>query len=90
MNKTDLINKVAELGELSKKDAGKAVDAVLDAISESLKAGDAVQIVGFGTFKVTHKPARQGRNPSTGQTIDIAASNKVSFSPGATLKNAVN
>ncbi len=90
MNKTDLINKVAELGELSKKDAGKAVDAVLDSISESLKAGDAVQIVGFGTFKVTHKPARQGRNPSTGQTIDIAASNKVSFSPGATLKNAVN
>jgi DNA-binding protein HU-beta len=90
MNKTDLINKVAELGELSKKDAGKAVDAVLDAISESLKAKESVQIVGFGTFKVSFKPARQGRNPSTGQTIEIAASNKVSFSPGATLKNSVN
>ncbi len=90
MNKTDLINKVAELGELSKKDAGKALDAVLDAISESLKAGETVQVVGFGTFKVTDKPAREGRNPLTGQTIQIAASKKISFSPGQTLKNAVN
>jgi DNA-binding protein HU-beta len=55
-----------------------------------LKAKESVQIVGFGTFKVSFKPARQGRNPSTGQTIEIAASNKVSFSPGATLKNSVN
>jgi nucleoid DNA-binding protein len=90
MNKTDLINKVSELGSLSKKDAGLALDAVLDAITESLKAGETVQLVGFGTFKVTHKEARTGRNPSTGQPIEIAASNKVSFSPGATLKNAVN
>jgi nucleoid DNA-binding protein len=89
MNKTDLINKVAELGELSKKDAGKALDAVLDAISESLKAGESVQLVGFGTFKVSDKPAREGRNPANGQTIQIAASKKISFAAGQTLKNAV-
>jgi DNA-binding protein HU-beta len=96
MNKTDLINKVAELSNLSKKDAGIALDAVLDAISDSLISlsnepkGGSIQLVGFGTYKVTPKPARKGRNPSTGQEIDIAASNKVSFTPGATLKNAVN
>ena len=81
MNKTELINAVAEASELSKKDATKAVDAVFDAILNSLKDGDKVQLIGFGNF--------EGRNPQTGEEIEIAASKVPAFKPGKALKDAV-
>ena len=74
MNKTDLINAVAEASELSKKDATKAVDAVFDSILNALKDGDKVQLIGFGNFEVRERAARKGRNPQTGEEIEIAAS----------------
>lgn len=89
MNKTDLINKVAELTELSKKDATKAVDAVFDAISEALQNGDKVQLVGFGNFEVRERSARKGRNPQTGEPIEIAASKTPAFKPGKSLKEMI-
>jgi DNA-binding protein HU-beta len=89
MNKTDLINTVAEQSELSKKDATKAVDAVFEAISESLKSGDKVQLIGFGNFEVRERAARKGRNPQTGKEIEIAASKVPAFKPGKALKDAV-
>ncbi|CAM4501890.1 DNA-binding protein HU-beta [Paenibacillus endophyticus] len=90
MNKTDLINKVAELTDLSKKDATKAVDAVFDAISDALQSGDKVQLVGFGNFEVRERQARKGRNPQTGDPIDIAASKTPAFKPGKSLKDLVS
>ncbi|MBW7457604.1 HU family DNA-binding protein [Paenibacillus sepulcri] len=90
MNKTELIAKVAELTELSKKDASKAVDAVFDAISDSLQGGDKVQLVGFGNFEVKSREARKGRNPQTGQEIDIPASKIPSFKAGKSLKDLVS
>ncbi|MFC4777555.1 HU family DNA-binding protein [Paenibacillus sp. GCM10023252] len=90
MNKTDLINKVAELSDLSKKDATKAVDAVFDAISDALQSGDKVQLVGFGNFEVRERQARKGRNPQTGEEIDIAASKMPAFKPGKSLKDLVS
>ncbi|MHA7963606.1 DNA-binding protein [Paenibacillus oryzae] len=90
MNKTDLINKVAELSELSKKDATKAVDAVFEAISDALQSGDKVQLVGFGNFEVRERQARKGRNPQTGEEIDIAASKMPAFKPGKSLKDLVS
>lgn len=90
MNKTDLIAKVAELTDLSKKDATKAVDAVFDAISDSLQSGDKVQLVGFGNFEVRERQARKGRNPQTGEEIDIAASKIPAFKPGKSLKDLVS
>ncbi|HIW31813.1 MAG TPA: HU family DNA-binding protein [Candidatus Paenibacillus intestinavium] len=89
MNKTDLINQVSELSSLSKKDAGKAVDAVFEAIGEALQGGDKVQLVGFGNFEVRERQARKGRNPQTGQEIDIAASKIPAFKPGKQLKELV-
>ncbi len=89
MNKTDLIAKVAELTEFTKKDASKAVDAVFDAITEALKAGDSVQLIGFGSFEVRKRSARKGRNPQTGAEIQIAASNVPAFKPGKAFKDAV-
>jgi DNA-binding protein HU-beta len=89
MNKTELIAKVADLTELSKKDATKAVDAVFDAISEALQNGDKVQLVGFGNFEVRERSARKGRNPQTGQEIEIAASKTPAFKPGKSLKDLV-
>ncbi|GIP15152.1 transcriptional regulator [Paenibacillus montaniterrae] len=89
MNKTDLINQVSELSGLSKKDAGKAVDAVFGAISEALQSGDKVQLVGFGNFEVRERQARKGRNPQTGEEIDIAASKIPAFKPGKQLKDMV-
>lgn len=89
MNKTDLINQVSELSSLSKKDAGKAVDAVFEAIGEALQGGDKVQLVGFGNFEVRERQARKGRNPQTGQEIDIAASKIPAFKPGKQLKDLV-
>ncbi|MCQ6558041.1 MULTISPECIES: HU family DNA-binding protein [Paenibacillus] len=90
MNKTELIAKVAELTDLSKKDASKAVDAVFDAISDALQGGDKVQLVGFGNFEVKSREARKGRNPQTGQEIDIPASKIPSFKAGKSLKDLVS
>ncbi len=90
MNKTELVAAVAEKAEISKKDAEKAVSAVFEAIEGALIAGDKVQLVGFGTFDVKERSAREGRNPSTGETISIAASKVPSFKAGAALKKAVN
>ncbi|WLV23447.1 HU family DNA-binding protein [Aciduricibacillus chroicocephali] len=90
MNKTDLINAVAEKSELSKKDATKAVDAVFDTVAEALKDGDKVQLIGFGNFEVRERSARKGRNPQTGAEIDIPASKVPAFKPGKALKDAVN
>lgn len=89
MNKTDLINAVAEASDLSKKDAGKAVDAVFQTIMDSLKAGEKVQIIGFGNFEVRDRAARKGRNPQTGEEIEIPASKVPAFKPGKALKDAV-
>jgi len=89
MNKSELISKVAELSELSKKDATKAVESVFEAISEALKGGDKVQLVGFGNFEVRERSARKGRNPQTGQEIEISASKVPSFKPGKALKDSI-
>ncbi len=89
MTKVDLVNKVAELG-LTKKQAGDAVTAVLDGIANALQQGDKVQLIGFGSFSVKSREARSGRNPRTGDVLDIAAKNIPVFKPGAELKAAVN
>ena len=90
MNKNDLIAKVAETADLSKADAGKAVDGVFEAITASLTGGDEVRLVGFGTFSVTARAATKGRNPRTGEEIDIPASKQPKFKAGKGLKDAVN
>lgn len=90
MNKSDLIAKVAELSGLTKTDAEKAADATFDVIIAALKAGDDVRLVGFGSFSVSARPARQGRNPQTGKAITIAASKAPKFTVGKGLKDAVN
>mgnify|MGYP001316320587 FL=1 len=89
MNKSELVNKVAEITELSKKDAAKAVDAVFDAIAEALQNGEKVQLVGFGNFEVRERSARKGRNPQTGEVIEIAASKTPAFKPGKSLKELI-
>lgn len=89
MNKTELIDAIAASAELSKKDAKAALEATLDAISASLKKGDAVQLIGFGTFKVNHRKARTGRNPKTNEAIEIPASNVPAFVAGKALKDLV-
>lgn len=90
MNKNDLISAVADGSGLSKADAGRAVDAVFASIAGALKAGDEVRIVGFGSFSVAHRAASTGRNPRTGEAIQIAASKQPKFKAGAPLKAAVN
>ena len=90
MNKTDLIEIVAKEANLKKKDADAAVTAVFEAIEKALVEGDKVQLIGFGTFDVKDRAAKTGRNPSTGETIEIAASKQVKFSAGKTLKDKVN
>lgn len=90
MNKTDLVAKVAELADLSKSDADKATDAVFTAIADVLKKGDDVRLIGFGSFSVTARPAREGKNPRTGETIAIPASKAPKFATGKALKDAVN
>ncbi|MEE4216172.1 MAG: HU family DNA-binding protein [Xanthomonadales bacterium] len=90
MNKSDLIDAIAESAGLSKADAGRALDGVVDAITGALKAGSAVSLVGFGTFSVRDRAARTGRNPRTGETIKIAASKNPAFKAGKALKDAVN
>ncbi len=90
MNKSELIEAVASAADLSKADAARAVDGVIAAVTEALKAGDQVTIVGFGTFLVRQREARTGRNPRTGETIQIAASKVPAFKAGKALKDAVN
>ena len=90
MNKVDLVSAVAKQAELSKKDAGLAVEAVFDAISEALEKGDKVQLIGFGTFDVSERAAREGRNPRTGETMKIAASKAPRLKAGKALKDRVN
>lgn len=89
LNKSELIAKVAEKTELTKKDASKAVDAVFASISESLQDGDKVQVIGFGNFEVRERAARKGRNPQTGEEIDIPASKVPAFKPGKALKEGI-
>jgi len=90
MNKSDLIDAIAESAGLSKADAGRALDGVVDSITGALKAGSSVSLVGFGTFSVRDRAARTGRNPRTGETIKIAASKNPAFKAGKALKDAVN
>ncbi|MBB5209041.1 HU family DNA-binding protein [Chiayiivirga flava] len=90
MNKADFIGAVSAEAELSKADAGRAVDAVIETIKKALKKGDSVSLVGFGTFVVRKRAARTGRNPRTGDTIKIKASKNPSFKAGKALKDAVN
>ncbi|WP_018133338.1 HU family DNA-binding protein [Effusibacillus pohliae] len=89
MNKTDLITAVAEKASLKKADAEKAVNAILDSISEALKKGEKVQLIGFGTFETRERSARTGRNPQTGEEITIPAAKVPAFKPGAGLKELV-
>ena len=89
MNKTELIAAVAEKTDLSKKDADAAVSAVLGAITDALKAGDKIQLVGFGTFEVRNRAAKQGCNPRTGETMTVPASKVPAFKAGKALKDAV-
>jgi DNA-binding protein HU-beta len=90
MNKTDLINAIAEKAELTKADAGRALEAYLEAVQKSLEAGEDVSVVGFGTFTVRKRAARTGRNPRTNETIKIKASKVPAFKAGKTLKDALN
>ena len=89
MNKTDLVNSLAAAG-LSKADSKKAIDTVLESIAGALKAGDKVALIGFGTFSLNERPAREGINPATKEKITIAAKTVVKFKAGAELADAVN
>ena len=88
MNKGDLINEVAQVVS-TKKEAQEAVDCIFSSITKALRKGDTVTLVGFGTFKVTQRKARKGRNPQTGEEIKIKASKAAKFTPGKSLKEAV-
>ena len=90
MNKADFVGAVADAAELTKADAGRAVDAVIEVIKKALKKGDDVTLVGFGTFSVRKRAARKGRNPQTGAEIKIKASKNPAFKAGKALKDAVN
>ena len=89
MNKSDLVDAVASSADLTKASAGRAVDAVLDSIGDALGKGDTVSLVGFGTFSVRHRAAREGRNPQTGASMHIAASKVPGFKSGKGLKDKV-
>jgi len=89
VTKTDLIDAVASAAGLTKEDASKSVSAVLQSITDALKNGDQVSLVGFGSFSVKERAARQGRNPQTGETIQIKASKQPSFKAGKALKEAI-
>ena len=90
MKKVELVEAIAEKSGLTKSDATKALDATLATITEALANGDKIPLVGFGTFAVSKRSAREGRNPRTGETVKIAARNAVTFKAGAALKDAVN
>ncbi|EWH11847.1 nucleoid-associated protein HU-beta [Catenovulum sp. SX2] len=90
MNKSQLIDKIAAGADISKASAGRALDSFIDAVSGALQEGDQVALVGFGTFSVRERAARTGRNPQSGETIEIAAAKIPAFKPGKALKDAVN
>jgi DNA-binding protein HU-beta len=90
MNKTELVAAIAEKAELSKKDAEKALKAFTEVVSEELKKGEKIQVVGFGTFEVSERAAREGRNPQTGETMTIKASRSPKFKAGKALKDSLN
>ena len=90
MNKVELVAAIAEKSELSKKDAEKALKAFTEVVTEELKAGGKVQLVGFGTFEVSERAAREGRNPQTGETMQIAASKSPKFKAGKAFKDSLN
>ncbi|MBT8052551.1 MAG: HU family DNA-binding protein [Xanthomonadales bacterium] len=90
MNKSELVEAIADSAGLSKADAGRALDAVVKTVTKALKKGDTVSLVGFGTFSVRHRAARTGRNPRTGETIRIKAAKNPAFKAGKALKDAVN
>ena len=90
MNKTELIAAIAEQAELSKKDAEKALKAFTDVVAEELKKGEKIQLVGFGTFEVTERAARTGRNPQSGEEMNIPASKAPKFKAGKALKDLIN
>lgn len=90
MNKTELVEKMADSADISKAAAARALDAMLDSITETLNASEQVVLAGFGTFAVKDRPPRTGRNPRTGEPIEIAASRVPSFKPGKGLKDALN
>jgi DNA-binding protein HU-beta len=90
MNKTELVEAMADAADISKAAAGRALDGMVDAITNALKEGDQVSVVGFGSFSVRERAARTGRNPQTGATMEIKASKNPSFKAGKALKDAVN
>lgn len=90
MNKSQLIEKIAESADISKASAGRALDSFIESVTDALKEGDSVALVGFGTFNVRDRAARTGRNPQTGATIEIAAAKVPSFKAGKALKDACN
>jgi len=90
MNKTELINQIAESADISKKAAGDALQGFMAAITDTMKKGDKLQLIGFGTFSVSKRAARDGRNPQTGKAINIPAKNVVKFKAGSKLSEAVN
>ncbi len=90
MNRTELVAAMAEKTQLSKKDAEAALKAFVDVVSEEMKKGEKIQLVGFGTFEVSERAAREGRNPQTGETMTIAASKTPKFKAGKALKDLVN
>ena len=90
MNKTELIAAVAEKAEISKKDSEKALKAFIDVVTDELKNGENIQLVGFGTFEVSERAAREGRNPQTGKTMKIEACKAPKFKAGKALKDAIN
>jgi DNA-binding protein HU-beta len=90
VNKSELIDRIADAADISKASATRALDAALEAITQSLKQADPVVLVGFGTFTVRDRAARNGRNPQTGATIHIAAARVPAFKPGKALKDAIN
>ncbi|MBB5265990.1 DNA-binding protein HU-beta [Catenibacillus scindens] len=90
MNKAELIAAMAEKAELSKKDSEKALKAFIDVVTEELVKGEKIQLVGFGTFEVSERPAREGRNPQTGETMEIKASKAPKFKAGKALKDVIN
>ena len=90
MNKTELVAAVADQADISKKDAEKALKAFVDVVTEEMKKGEKVQLVGFGTFEVSERAAREGRNPQTGKTMKIEACKAPKFKAGKALKDAVN
>jgi DNA-binding protein HU-beta len=90
VNKSQLVDKIAENADVSKASAGRALDAFIEAVTDSLKSGDQVALVGFGTFSVRDRAARTGRNPKTGEEIQIAAAKVPAFKAGKALKEACN